>query len=172
MFKSVIRILSAVMALGLFSTACGAQTKAPAGKLTYCSYACTGAAGLGKDYCELIADPGIEPKVVVALNVGNRFDDPEVHAEYPVGQEVVDSLATLLANAKVYELNGYSVDEASTGGHSYRIYQEYSSGEKINARWYGHGIKEEAWAAYYMIEGFFKPWREKATAAQAVGEQK
>ena len=167
MLKSVVKFLSAVMALGLFTTACGAQTQAPTGKLTYCSYACTGAAGLGKDYCELIADPGTEPKVVVALNVGNRFDDPEVHAEYLVGQDIVDSLANMLAEAKVYKLNGYRVDEALTGGHSYRIYQEYSSGEKIDARWYGNHIKDEALAAYYMIDDFFKPWREKAEGAQA-----
>ena len=164
MLRFVLKAVSAVMAFGLFTAACAAQ--APQGQLVYCSYACTGAAGLGKDYCELIADPGTTPKVVVALNVGNRFGDPEVHAEYPVEQAVVDSLAAMLADAKVYELNGYNVDEAITGGHSYRIYQEYSSGEKINARWYGHGIKDEAWAAYYMIEAFFKPWREKAEGAK------
>lgn len=164
MLRFVLKAVSAVMAFGLFTAACAAQ--APQGQLVYCSYACTGAAGLGKDYCELIADPGTAPKVVVALNVGNRFGDPEVHAEYSVEQAVVDSLAAMLADAKVYELNGYNVDEAITGGHSYRIYQEYSSGEKINARWYGHGIKDEAWAAYYMIEAFFKPWREKAEGAK------
>lgn len=160
MFKFVFKVLSAVMTLGLFTTACAAQ--APQGQLIYCSYACAGAAGLGKDYCELIADPGSEPKVVVALNLGNRFEDPEIHAEYPVGQDVVDSLAAMLAEAKVYKLNGYQVEEPITGGHSYRIYQEYSSGEKINAAWYGNHIKDEALAAYHMIERFFRPWREKA----------
>ena len=150
-----------VMAFGFIGASCLAQ--APEGNLTYCSYSCTGAAGLGKDYCELIADPGKAPKVVVALNLGNRFNDPEIHAEYPVGQEAVDSLAKLLAEAKVYKLNGYKVEEAITGGHSYRIYQEYSSGEKINARWYGNHVKQEAWAAYRMIEAFFAPWRAQAT---------
>ena len=50
-----------IMAVGLSGLAC--QAKAPKGKLIYCSYARTGMAGLGKDYCELIADPGTEPKV-------------------------------------------------------------------------------------------------------------
>lgn len=158
--RLIFKIIS-VMAFGLIGTSCLAQ--APKGKLTYCSYSSTGAAGLGKDYCELIADPGKAPKVVVALNLGNRFNDPEIRAEYPIGQETVDSLAKLLAEAKVYKLNGYNVDEAITGGHSHRIYQEYDSGEKINARWYGNHVKQEAWAAYRMIEAFFAPWRTQAT---------
>ena len=157
--KLIFKILT-VMAFGLTWASCLAQ--APKGKLTYCSYSSTGAAGLGKDYCELIADPGKTPKIVVALNMGNRFKDPEIHAEYPAGQETVDSLAKMLAEAKVYKLNGYNVEEAITGGHSYRIYQEYDSGEKINARWYGHHVKQEAWAAYRMIEAFFAPWRSQA----------
>ena len=87
------------MLFGLFTTACGAQ--APAGKLTYCSYSNAGAAGLGKDYCELIADIGQTPKVVVALNLDNRFGTPEIHAEYPVDQAVVDSLQAKLADRPV-----------------------------------------------------------------------
>ena len=141
-------------------TFCLAQT--PKGELIYCSYSRSGAAGLGKDYCELIADPGQTPKVVVALDIGNRFGTPETHAEYPVGKEVVDSLSKMLADAKVYDLNGYSVDEHITGGYTYRIYQEYASGERINAHWYGHNIKPEALSAYQMIEAFFRPWRERA----------
>ena len=141
---------------------CSAQ--APKGKLTYCSYSCTGAAGLGKDYCELIADPGKTPKVVVVLDFGNRFGNPVINAEYAVGQDVVDSMQAMLESAKVYELNGYSVEEHMAGGHTYRIYQEYDSGEKINARWYGHNIKQEAWSAYHMIANFFKPWVSQARA--------
>lgn len=153
-----------IMAIGLFGASCSAQ--APKGKLIYCSYSSTGMAGLGKDYCELIADKDSTPKVVVALRLDNRFDEPEIRAEYPVGQEVVDSLQAMLADSKVYQLNGYNVDELMSGGHAYRIYQEYDSGEKVNARWYGHDIKPEALAAYDMIERFFAPWREKATKSQ------
>ena len=149
-----------VMALGLFG--CGSSAQAPQGKLIYCSYSCTGAAGLGKDFCELVADPGEEPKVVVALHLDNHFGDPEIRKEYPVTADVVDSLQALLSGAEVYRLNGYDVDEAITGGYVYRIYQEYDSGEKINARWYGHDIKAEALAAYAMIERFFEPWRTQA----------
>ena len=157
--RSLFKILI-VIVLGSIGISCSAQ--APKGNLIYCSYSRTGAAGLGKDYCELIADPGQTPKVVVALDVGNRFEKPETHAEFPVGKEVVDSLSKMLSDAKVYKLNGYSVDEHITGGHSYRIYQEYDSGEKINARWYGHNIQSEAIAAYHMIEAFFRPWRTQA----------
>ena len=149
-----------VMSLGIIGSTCFAQ--APKGKLTYCSYSKSGAAGLGKDYCELIADPGQAPKVVVALNLGNRFGDPEIHAEYPVGEDVVAKLSEMLADAKVYTLNGYSVEEHMNGGTTYRIYQEYDSGEKINAHWYGHDIKPEARSAYHMIESFFQPWRSQA----------
>lgn len=149
------------VALGLSGFVCSAQ-QAPSGHLTYCSYSCTGMAGLGKDYCELIADEGAIPKVVVALKVGNRFREPEIHAEFQVAQDVVEALQRALAAYKVYELAGYCVDEAITGGYAYRIYQEYDSGEKINASWYGHGIKPEAWSAYYFIESFFAPWRKKA----------
>ncbi|MBO7604435.1 MAG: hypothetical protein J6S97_08500 [Bacteroidales bacterium] len=148
------------LSFGAIGTACLAQ--APKGKLTYCSYSRTGAAGLGKDYCELIAEPGQTPKVVVALDLGNRFGKPETHAEYQVGEDVVEKLSKMLSDAKVYKLNGYSVDEHISGGHSYRIYQEYDSGEKINARWYGHNIKQEALSAYHMIESFFRPWRTQA----------
>ena len=157
--KRLLKILI-VMSLCAIWTSCLA--KAPKGKLTYCSYSRAGSAGLGKDYCELIADPGETPKVVVALKIGNRFREPEIHAEYPVSQEVVDSLRKLLADHKVYQLNGYSVDEAITGGYAHRIYQEYDSGEKVNARWYGHDVKAEAWTAYRMIESFFEPWRSQA----------
>ena len=149
-----------IMSFGLVGTCCFAQ--APKGALTYCSYSKSGAAGLGKDYCELVADPGQTPKVVVALDLGNRFGNPEIHAEYPVGEDVVARLSKMLADAEVYKLNGYSVDEHMNGGTTYRIYQEYGSGEKINARWYGHHIKVEAVSAYHMIESFFQPWRSQA----------
>lgn len=158
--KTTIKIFIALV-FGLYSISCSAQ-QAPAGRLIYCSYSCTGSAGLGKDCCELVADPGITPKVVVALKLGNRFGEPEIHVEYPVGEDVVSALQAGLTERKVYELNGYDVDEAMTGGYAYRIYQEYDSGEKHNARWYGHDIKDEALAAYAYIKSFFAPWREKA----------
>ncbi len=141
---------------------CASAKPAPKGQLVYCSYACTGAAGLGKDYCELIADVDSVPKVIVVLGEGNRFEDPVIRGEYPVTREVVDSLCKALEERKVYKLAGYSLNEPITGGHSYRIYMEYSSGQKVNAFWYGHGVKKEALSAYHFIESFFAPWREQA----------
>ena len=146
--------------MGIFS--CGVQQ--PRGELVYCSYACAGAAGLGKDYCELIADEGSEPKVVVVLDEGNRFGDPVIHEEYPVERSVVVSLQELLATIKFYKLDGYNLEEPITGGHSYRLHAEYSSGEKLNAYWYGNGVKDKVLDAYFRISAFFNPWREKAEA--------
>ena len=147
---------------------CASMKPAPKGRLVYCSYACTGAAGLGKDYCELIADADSVPKVIVVLGEGNRFEDPVIRGEYSVTQELVDSLCRELEARKVYKLAGYRLEEPITGGHSYRIYMEYSSGEKVNAFWYGHGVKQEALSAYYFIESFFAPWREKALADDTI----
>ena len=158
--KTVSKILL-IMAMGLFGlTAC--QAKAPKGKLVYCSYAASGAAGLGKDYCELIADPGTEPVVRVVLREGNRFGDPEIHEEYPVAPEQIAALQEWLQSNKVYKLDGYRLDEAITGGYAHRIYMEYDSGDKVDARWYGSKVKDLAIKAYNYIEFFFRPWVERA----------
>ena len=153
-----------IMAISIFS--CGAFAHKPTGNLIYCSYSCRGAAGLGSDYCELIADTDSIPKVVVVLDEGNRFGDPVIRRNYPVDRSVVDSLAQMLADAKVYKLNGYNVEEPICGGYSHRIHMEYSSGDKVSAFWYGNKIKDEAWSAYHAIERFFAPW-----VAQARQEQ-
>lgn len=148
------------MTAGILS--CAFLAPKPKGDLIYCSYAARGSAGLGSDYCELIADPDSTPKIVVVLNEGNRFEAPVIRREYPIEKETVDSLATLLRDAKVYKLNGYRLEEPIAGGHSYRIYMEYSSGDKVNAFWYGNKVKDEALAAYGLIENFFAPWRKRA----------
>lgn len=149
-----------IMSIGIFS--CGFLANKPKGDLIYCSYSCNGSAGLGRDYCELIADVDSIPKVVVVLNKDNRFDDPVIERTYPVDKSVVDSLSQMLTELKVYQLDGYRVEEPICGGHSYRIYMEYSSGDKVNAFWYGHKIKDAAIVAYNRIERFFEPWREQA----------
>lgn len=162
------RIIITILILLPVIMDCSALNPAPKGRLVYCSYSSTGMAGLGKDWCELIADVDSVPKVVVCLDYGNRFDRPEIRAEYTVDDSVVDKLQKELARMKVHELAGYDVDEQMTGGHAYRIYMEYSSGEKINARWYGHDIKEEAVLAYSFIERYFAPWRERAVTDNLV----
>ena len=144
---------------------CAAAQEGPAGKLIYCSYSETGVAGLGKNYCELIADTDSIPKVVVVLDADCHFA-AERRAEYTVGADVSDSLRAKLAASRVFELDGYSVDEMMTGGTIYRIYMEYDSGEKINARWYGHDIKPEAWDAFYLIKRYFEPWLSRTEAEQ------
>lgn len=155
-----LRFVILMMAIGLSVASC--QAGAPKGRLIYCSYACAGTAGLGKDYCELIADPGTEPKVRVVLHQGNRFEDPEIREEYPVSEEEIAALQDWLAANKVYKLAGYNLDEAITGGYAHRIYMEYDSGVKVDARWYGNNIKPLAISAYNYIEAFFTPWRDRA----------
>ena len=165
--KTVSKILL-IMAMGLFGlTAC--QAKAPKGKLVYCSYAASGAAGLGKDYCELIADPGTDPVVRVILNEGNRFGDPVIREEYPVTPEEIVPLQEWLMSNKVYKLDGYNYEEPITGGYAHRIYMEYDSGDHVDARWYGSKVKDLAIKAYNYIEYFFKPWRERALAENPDG---
>lgn len=156
------------MAIGLFS--CGSRAQKPQGELIYCRYCCSGAAGLGTDYCTLVAEPDSVPKVVVVLNDDNRFDDPVIKRSYPVDKSVVDSLQQLLANTEVYKLDGYRLEEPITGGHSYSFNVKYSSGEKVDVYWYGHGVKEKVLTAYYTIEKFFTPWREQARKEAEVQE--
>jgi len=157
---SFVNKLLIFMAVLPFCFSCGAQ--APKGNLIYCSYAEAGSAGLGKEYCELFADKDTTPKVAVSMMVGNRFGDPEIHQEYPVDAEVVEKLQAGLAELKVYKYNGYNLEEAITGGYAYRLYMEYDSGEKINIRWYGNGVKDGVQKAYNFVFLFFEPWRSRA----------
>lgn len=161
-FACMKAIAKLLLIMGIALVGSAALTAAPKGKLIYCSYSRTGVAGLGKDYCELIADTDSIPKVVVVLNQGSHFDPDEIRETYVVDTSVVDSLQAGLAEREIYKLDGYKVDEQMAGGHIYRIYMEYDSGEKVNARWYGHDIKPEALSAYAYIERFFAPWRQKA----------
>lgn len=142
---------------------CGFFAHKPKGDLTYCRYCRAGAAGLGTDYCELIAEQDSVPKVVVVLDENNRFGDPVIRQSYTVDKSVVDSLSEVLNSLKVYRLNGYSVNEPICGGHSYGILVNYSSGDKIDAHWYGNHIKDKAIIAFNTIEHFFGPWRAKAS---------
>ena len=148
------------------ASADSAAPDAPKGELIYCSFSQTRHGGLGKDYCELIADPGVKPQVKVRMNVGNDIEgeDASRKGDFDVKASVVKDLQGQLAEAKVYTLNGYFLDEQLCGGATYRIYMEYSSGEKVNASWFGHDVKPEAWEAYALIEKFFQPWIKKCSS--------
>lgn len=163
------RIILLLMAFCLFS--CGSRAQKPQGELTFCRYVCSGAAGLGTDYCTLVAEPDSVPKVVVVLNDDNRFDDPVIQRSYPVEKSVVDSLQQLLESAEIYKLDGYYLEEAITGGHSYSFRFKYSSGDEVSASWYGHGVKEEVLVAYNSIEKFFSPWCEQTAKDAALQER-
>ena len=131
------------------------DTKAPEGRLTYCSFSATRTAGLGKDYCELIADEGTAAKVRVCINVNTPEEKKQ---EFPVDPQTVDELQQLLASLKVWQLNGYSHDEMMTGGTTCRIYMEYGKGENYNAFWCSHHVLPEAQTAYNTIVRFFGKW--------------
>lgn len=108
----------------------------PEGRMIYCSCAYTNyglpAGNIRHSYYELIADEGVEPKVVYCEE---RDGDP-MKTEYRATEEDVRELTSILREKDVFELNGYNVDEQMTGGTSYRIYMEFSTGEKLNATWY------------------------------------
>ena len=157
MLKKTLLILLVMTSLISFC-AC-AQNVAPKDKLTYCSYSCSRPAGGGKDYCELIADSGAVPKVVVSLYNDCRWHE-HIEKEYTVGPQDVAKMQKMLAEMEVYKLNGYTHDEQLDGAPTYRIYQEYASGERINAVWSGHDIKEDAVDAYHYIKNYFSLWRE------------
>ena len=160
MSKHLFRISLFIMTIGFLGLGC--QAKAPKGKLTYCRYYCFETASVSKNYCELIAEPGADPKVSVVLGEGNRFQKPEIRAEYSVTAEDVQALQDWLAANKVFRLNGYDVNEPISGGSSYRIDMHYDSGETIMARWYGNKIKPKAIDAYNYLYFFFAPWRDQA----------
>ena len=79
---------------------CAMAQQAPRGNLIYCSYSATRVAGLGKSYCELIADPGTPPKVNVVLDRECHYAD-ERTGTYEVGGDVVQCLASSLEKAEV-----------------------------------------------------------------------
>jgi len=162
--KKVLLYILCLMMTSLTS-GCAAAQNAPQGNLIYCSYSATRVAGLGKSYCELVADADSIPKVHVVLDHDCMYA-PERNATYEVDANLAQQLKETLEKCKVYELDGYYVDEAITGGTIFRIYMEYDSGEKINARWYGEDIDPDAEAAYGLIYRFFEPWRSQTEAIE------
>ena len=152
-----------ILAMATLISACGSSSAQPKGKLIYCSYSETRDGGLGKSYCELIADPETQPRVVVRLDQDCRLEDvlPR-NGDFPVGASVVEQLQELLESNKVYMIDGYDYDEVLDGGYTRRIHLEYDSGDTVNAVWCGHDIKEEALDAYWLIVNFFEPWRAQA----------
>ena len=154
----IVLLISALM-----MTMTGFSQDAPKGKLIYSSYSCNRHAGLGKSYCELIADEGKTPQVVVSLYNDCHYRDA-VKKTFPVTAAEVEKMRQLLEQQEVYKLNGYRHDEQLEGGATYRLYQEYLFEGKVikyEASWSGHDIKAEALSAYHFIENFFDPWREQ-----------
>ena len=128
-----------------------APAKFPEGRMTYCSCAYTNyglpEGEIRHSYYELIADEGAEPKVIYCEDRGGEPKKTEFRAT----EQDVKELSSILRDKSVFKLNGYNVDERMTGGTSYRIHMEFSSGEKLNATWFTHNPKALASEAYAII---------------------
>lgn len=162
----IIKLLTSCLLFATLFGTCGSlMAQAPKGKLIYCSYSETRAGGLGKSYCEMIADPGTKPKIVVVLFQNCHYAD-ERNGEFNIKKSDVSELQQMLENAEVYKIDGYKHEELVEGGTTCRIYMEYDTGEKINASWYGHGVSEEALADFAMIKDWFKPWRDRVIGVE------
>ena len=122
----------------------------PEGKMIYCSCAYTNyglpVGEIQYSYYELIADEGTTPKVVFCENRGDSEK-----TEYQATEQNVIELSNLLRDMNVFKINGYNVDERMTGGTSYRIHMEFSSGEKLNANWFTHKPEPLAIDVYNTI---------------------
>ena len=120
-------------------------------KLIYCSCSCTNhglpAGEISRSYYELIADEGTAPKVVYCEI---RDDEPK-KTEYPATEQDVANLYQKLHDMGAFDLDGYSVDEAMVGGSTYRIYMEFSNGNKVNATWFTQTPKDLAVDTYAVI---------------------
>ena len=130
-------------------------------KLIYCSCSRTNhglpAGEISRSYYELIADEGTAPKVVYCEI---RDDEPE-KKEYPATEQDVANLYQKLQDMGAFDLDGYQVDEAMTGGSTYRVYMEFSNGNKVNATWFTQDPKPLAVETYALIlrtlSGITKP---------------
>ena len=127
----------------------------PEGKMIYCSCAYTNyglpVGEIRHSYYELIADEGKAPKVIYCEDRGDSKK-----TEYRATQKDVTELSNILREKNIFKLNGYNVDEQMMGGTSYRIYMEFSSGEKLNATWFTHRPVALASDAYSTILRFME----------------
>ena len=128
----------------------------PEGKMIYCSCSYTNfglpAGELRYSYYELITEEGTKPKVVYCEDRGSDSQK----TEYPATAQDVEKLSNVLRDMNIFKLNGYNVDEQMTGGTSYRIHMEFSSGEKLTAYWFTHEPKPLAIDAYGTISRYMK----------------
>jgi hypothetical protein len=159
-----------ILLLMAFTISCltGCAQKAPTGRLIYCSYSENRHAGLGRSYCELIADNPDSAKISARYDIECRFAE-ETRKEVPVNAEEVAELEELLKQQKVWKLNGYHKEELMEGGTTHRIHIEYSDGRKVTASWYAHRPKEAAQIAYNTIS-FFLDKRLKEAKTDSIPE--
>jgi len=97
-------------------------------------------------YYELIADEGTAPKVIYCENRGESQK-----TEFSATEKDVTELSNILRDMNIFKIDGYSVSEQMTGGTSYRIHMEFSSGEKLTASWFTHKPSALASGAYSTI---------------------
>lgn len=134
----------------------------PEGRMTYCSCTYTNnglpVGEIQHCYYELVADEGTKPKVIYCEDRGSD----KKKKEYPATEQDISELTNLLKEINAFELDGYHVEERMTGGRSYRIYMEFSGGEKLNATWFTHSPRALAEEAYGTILRSLKAVTERA----------
>ena len=108
----------------------------PDGDMIYCScsarYHGMPAGEVHHDFYELITDKDKAPKVVHGVDRGDGAEK----TEYAATAEDVAKLHKMLSDLEVIKLKDYQVEERLLGGVTYRVYMEFSSGEKLNSFWF------------------------------------
>ncbi|MBO4564743.1 MAG: hypothetical protein J5720_04860 [Bacteroidaceae bacterium] len=128
----------------------GWAQETPKAQLIYCSCSETphGVPDKGKDFYELVADPGTTPKVVKCTDAGMEH---MTKTEYNVTAADVKRMQQLLQDLDVGKLKDYNQEEDMMGGSTYRVYMEYADGSKINATWLAHHPRQLAEQTYAVI---------------------
>ena len=136
------------------------KKKRPEGRPIYCSYSQTRQAGQGRDFCEFIADQEDSIKVVVCLNANSHFEKQKKCEYIPIPESYLTRLWILLDELEPWKFGGYE-DTEEPEAPVYRVYVEYSNGEKYNAKWSTFKPRPDVVKAYHAIENFFSRWRDQ-----------
>lgn len=148
------------MAFALSSLA-GCAQKTPKGRLVYCSYSDTRHGGLGRSYCELVADSLDSAKIKARYDIDCHYAE-ETRKQIPVDSATVAALEQLLRQQEVWKLDGYHKEEPMEGGTTHRIHVEFSDGSNVTASWFSHSPKEAVVTAYHTIKNFLDEHLNKA----------
>lgn len=107
----------------------------PDGDMVYCSCSVRHhglpVGEIQREFYELIADKDKAPKVVHGVERDGKVEK----TEHAATAENVAQLYATLSDLNVIQIKNYHAEEPMSGGTTYRVYMEFSSGEKLNANW-------------------------------------